>query len=58
VLSLQTKSGDQAIDRLADGVALLAQVPVVLSGSNSQFAPPVWKTWNLNRSARTRANSP
>jgi hypothetical protein len=39
VASLQTESGDQAIDRLADGIALLAQVPVVLSGSNRQFAP-------------------
>jgi hypothetical protein len=39
VLSLQTESGDQAIDRLADGVTLVTQVPVVWSGSNSQFAP-------------------
>ncbi|HXO32184.1 MAG TPA: hypothetical protein VN901_07540 [Candidatus Acidoferrales bacterium] len=45
MLSLQTESGDRAIDGLADGVALLAQVPVVLSGRHSH---PHGKTFEIN----------
>ena len=53
----QTESGDQAIDRLADGVALLAQVPAVLSGSNSQFAPASLENVERQSNSRTSCSS-
>ena len=36
VLCLQTESGDQAVDGLADSIAVLPQLSVVLGGCNGQ----------------------
>jgi hypothetical protein len=47
VVGQQTKSGKQTIDSLPDGVAVLAQVPVVLGGGNSQVATASLKNLEL-----------
>lgn len=39
VLGLQTESSDQAIDRLANGIAPLTQLSIVLRGGNGELAP-------------------
>ena len=48
VFRLQTESGNQTIDGLANGVAAVAQVPVVVGGGNGQGAAAGLKNVELH----------
>ena len=49
VFGLQTKTGNETIDRLVNGVAALAQLSIILSGDNGQAATACLKNLELQQ---------
>src|SRR5580658_2122430 len=56
--SPQTKSGNQTINRLVNGVAALPQIPIVLRGGNGQFVPACLKNLEVQQVSSNPRESP